>query len=166
MSKIPSNIISIAKNEKFQFTIIFLVVGILTWLMNKPEPQPPTVESEMFAIDKLLSDGQMAAPIELSNADSMDALVDRVALVNLYSLHPQTLKANQKVASRVRLARSPRDSSRFFVILTEKDHQKLIEKEGPFYATIQSRHSRKPTQFVESTIDNRSNNSIQIVSEL
>ena len=148
--KIQSKLNEYLRNDKIKYVCTFLILGILSWVLQKKEVQASAVVNEMKPIDHLLGDGQIAAPIELSNSEAIDGLMDQNAFVNLYSLHPQTLKANTKVATRVRLARSPKDQLRFFVILNESELQKLMQKEGPFYAVLQNRHRTGPTHINDS----------------
>ncbi len=153
------------KSDKIKYISVFIILGVFSWLLRTQESQAAANTDEMTAIDQLLGDGQIAAPIDLSNAEAIDGLMNQTAFVNLYTLHPQTLKANTKIATRIRLARSPKDPSKFFVIINESQLQKLLIKEGPYYAVLQSRHHKGPAEFNEKT-NPKIQESFQSVGEL
>jgi hypothetical protein len=154
------------KNEKIKYLSVFLILGGLSWIMREKEKSPLTEVNEMTAIDQMLGDGQIAAPIDLNNADAIDGLMDKTAFANLYSIHPQTMRANKKVATRVRLARSPKDPLKFFVIINENQLQQLLNKEGPYYAVLQNRHRRGPARFMDDNLTSKIQNQFQSVGEL
>ncbi|MFN9068389.1 MAG: hypothetical protein ACK5V3_14235, partial [Bdellovibrionales bacterium] len=143
-----------------------LVLRLLSCFLREHDNPITTEVNETKAIDQMLGDGQIAAPSELINAVAIDGLMDKTAFANLYSIHPQTMKANKKVATQVRLARSPKDPLKFFVIINENQLQQLLNKEGPYYAVLQNRRRSGPAQFADENSISKIKYQFQSVGEL
>jgi hypothetical protein len=138
-------------DDRIRFSALFLMLGLISWLWQKPETNafvtpPPTPE-----IDESLPVGLSAATVELVNNQAISAMIGSTAIVDLFTTESQTLKPAKKVARRVRLARSPGDAERFFIVVSEDHLREILSHPGPYFATVQSR-KRKDTLIVTDTV--------------
>lgn len=132
-------------DEKIKYAGFFLLLGLLSWLWQNFDSSKPITESahnQPVEIDELLTVEQTAAPVELSNADSLSAIIGNTAWVDLFTTDPQTYKPKRKIAARVKIARAPKDPERFFIIVRENELNQILKFEGPYFATLQSRRRR------------------------
>lgn len=161
--KIRSEFKKWLSDDRVRFSCLFLMLGIISWIWQRPEPTalPPLVQN--FEIDQSLPDGLSASTVDLVNSDAISAMIGANAIVDLFTTEPQTLKPNRKVASRVKLARSPGDHERFFIVVSDEHLKQILQFPGPYFATVQSR-KRRDTQILQEAA--KVQNKVQFQEEL
>lgn len=88
------------------------------------------------SIDLLIPDGQSLVPIEVANYETLDSLIGQFGTVDLFSVDPLNLAKNQKIASRVKLLRSPRNPSHFAILVPHQMAQHILQFKGPFVVSV------------------------------
>lgn len=77
--------------------------------------------------------------LEIDNFESINAIVDDFALVNLYQVHDN--KRSQLALQKVKLIRSPKDPRYFAVLATNTELELLTSFPGPFKVALQNPNS-------------------------
>ena len=98
--------------------------------------KPQTSDTE--AVDTFIPAGFVLVPIEVVNYESLDSVLGRYGVVDLFKTDPQTGERSEKVATRVRILRAPRNPSQFAVLAPESQSQRLVKAGGGFYVVIQN----------------------------
>ena len=105
-----------------------------TLASENDKSQTPDVE----AVDTFIPAGFVLVPIEVVNYESLDSVLGRYGVVDLFKTDPQTGERSEKVAARVRILRAPRNPSQFAVLAPESQSQRLVKHGGGFYVVIQN----------------------------
>lgn len=133
--KIPK----ISQTNKY---LLFSFLGlILTYLIFglKTEAQKPEVKN-IYA-DTFIPKGQVLVPLELANIDSLSALIDQFAMIDLYVGLPSD-RGSKKIASRIKLIRAPLNPNLYAVLVSESLSAQIMGSQGPFWAVLQNRNSQ------------------------
>lgn len=135
-----------------------LVAGFLAFYFDSTKAPvanarvPESVESAATYIPE----GFVLVPIEISNFESLDSLLGKHGVVDLYLPVDEVRKRPQKIAERVKILRAPLNPSHFAVLVTEEDSPRLATQPGPFIVVVQpfnSANSQAGTRFVSSSLE-------------
>lgn len=134
-----------ASNEKIRFSMIFLFVGLLSflWSRNGNTSDPALTYQEEKELDELIPEGFALLPIELINKEALSALIGETAFIDIYTLQSQTMNPNKKIATRMKLIKSPKNPDQFAIIISESRTLDILKYPGPYFATIQNRKNTK-----------------------
>ena len=92
---------------------------------------------EKQSIDTFIPEGFVLMPVELINSSSLYGILEGKGVVDLYSASPENSKA-EKVASAVKILRTPMDPKNFAILVPEHNAKFLIQMQKAFYAVIQN----------------------------
>ena len=124
------------ENKKvWQIWHILLFLSLMFTVMQKKKPTESL--PERADVDTLIPEGFVLAPVELSNGPSLDGLLDSKGVVDLYTGDPIKQKA-EKVASSVKILRSPLNPKYFAVLVPENEAKFLIQRFQAFHAVLQN----------------------------
>jgi hypothetical protein len=138
-----SVILKIHQNEKWALMLIFCVLGGITfWTSSQRNTIEVVQQDDRPELDELIPPGLVLLPVELTNREALAAIVGRTAVVDLLQVDPQTLSPQTKVASRVKLIRSPRNPDFFSLLVEENIYSEILKRPGPYFALVQSRRQR------------------------
>ena len=131
------------QNEKLKFSVLFLGLGILSyWVSREPAQRPKEDLEPTVQIDSLIPAGFVLLPLELVNRDALSSIVGSTAVIDLFSVNSQTLNPAKKIASRVKIIRSPRNPDQFALLIPEQETHSIFRQAGPYFAVIQNRATR------------------------
>lgn len=131
-------------NEKVRFTAVFVLLGLISFLFSqKPEPAVDQAPQKQVEIDELIPEGYFLLPLELTNREALVSMIGDTSIVDIFTIHPQTLNPQKKIASRVKLIKSPKNPDQFALLLEESNTMDILKYSGPYFATIQNRRNRK-----------------------
>lgn len=133
------------QNEKIRFTLLFMFIGLISyfWSANAEISKVgPTIQEEK-ELDELIPEGFALLPIELVNKEALSALIGETAFIDIYTLQSQTLNPNKKIATRMKLIKSPKNPDQFAIIILESKTLDILRHPGPYFATIQNRKNTK-----------------------
>lgn len=119
--------------------IAFVVFSIISNHQHNtatPTPSSPSSESP----DTLIPKGFVLVPVELRNADSLSALIDNFAIVDLYVASNSGQGHGQRVGHRLRLLRAPLNPNTFAVLVPDSEANSIVNGSGPLIAVIQNRN--------------------------
>ena len=130
-----------AGNEKIRFTVIFLLIGFISyfWSFSIKSSETTATYQDEKELDELIPEGYALLPIELVNKEALSALIGETALIDIYTLQTQTLNPNKKIASRMKLIKSPKNPDQFAIMISESRTLDILKHPGPYFATIQNR---------------------------
>lgn len=98
--------------------------------------------------DTIIPKGFVLVPIEVQNFESLDSILGRFALVDLFRSSGIENSAQRLVAKNVRLLRAPHNPSHFAVLVKEDDVDRILEFGGAFVVVIK-RRAEYGTEFVK-----------------
>ncbi len=115
------------------------------------------------SVDTFIPAGFVLVPIEVLNYESLDSVLGRFGVVDLYSADPSTGKKAEKVASRIRILRAPRNPNQFAVLAPEEESTDLV-KDGSGYFVVVQNPKLGGTVFEKRTPVSRKRNRILVES--
>ncbi len=140
--------IDISKLKEFFFkkSQIFSVIGLIVFLLASffnTRTQPSEEKKQSGPVnespDTIIPKGFVLVPIELKNAESLSALIENFAIVDLYIASLSSKAKGQKVGHHLRLLRAPLNPNTFAVLVPDGEASRLINGNGPLFAVIQNR---------------------------
>ncbi len=159
-----SKLKELVANEKIRFTAIFVILGLISFLFSqKTEAPEEQAQQKQVEIDELIPEGYFLLPLELTNREALVSMIGDTSIVDIFTIHPQTLNPQKKIASRVKLIKSPKNPDQFALLLKESNTMDILKYSGPYFATIQNRRNRK-TSFPKT--HNQSNVQVRYQEEL
>ena len=99
-----------------------------------------------------IPDGFVLVPIEVANYESLDSILGKFGVVDLYSVTDDPKKRPVKVAERIKILRAPLNPSHFAVLAPEADSVRIVSQSGPFTVVVQH-PSKSGTNFVNPSSD-------------
>jgi hypothetical protein len=105
------------------------------------------VDSEA-SVDTVIPKGFVLVPIEVENYQSLDPIIGKFAVVDLFSPQSGEKGNPKKLASRIKLIRAPLNPSQFAVLAPEDQAPRLMSTQGRFLVVVQNR-SQVGTNFVK-----------------
>lgn len=133
--KIPK--ISLA-NKYLLFSFICLILVYVLFGLKKEEVK--TNPQNIYA-DTIIPKGHVLVPLEIANIDSLSALIDQFAMIDLFVGLPSD-KGSKKIASRIKLIRAPLNPNLYAVLVSESLSSQIMGAQGPFWAVLQNRNSQ------------------------
>ena len=127
------------------WVIAVLAAGVMAWYWDRKTPtgegDPHKAES-IEAADTYIPQGFVLVPIEVANFDSLDSILGKYGIVDLYS-SSSTLDSGhesrpKKVADHVKILRAPLNPSHFAVLVSEAQSPDLVRYAGAFTVVVQN----------------------------
>lgn len=129
------------KNRTLLWVAAIVVAGALAFIFDqKPEPatnpnlEPETVEDAATFIPE----GYVLVPIEVANSESLDSILGKFGVVDLFVAPLDGQGRPRKVAERVKILRAPLNPRNFAVLAPEKDSQQLVGLAVPLTVVVQN----------------------------
>lgn len=122
----------------------FLMLGVatvLSYFFHQPstnkEIQKVNNEPEK-SLDTYIPIGKNLLPIEIANAEYLDPLIGPDGgVVDLYQVANESNRG-VKIASRIKIVRSPNSTLSFSAYITDEQTQQIMNFPGPFRAVVQN----------------------------
>lgn len=112
-------------------------LAAFAWDARSGQPAADAAEGAPETADTLIPTGFALVPIEVSNFESLDSILGRAGVVDLFLPSADGRQRARRVASRVRILRSPRDPSRFAVLVPTSESHRLVTHAGAFFVAVQ-----------------------------
>ena len=113
-------------------------------MQNSSEPVP--VE-RVAAVDTMIPKGYVLVPIEVQNYESLDSILGRFGVVDLFQPGSGTAESQRLVARNVRILRAPQNPSHFAVLIREEEVPRVLHQGGLFTVIVKRPHG-DGTEFV------------------
>ncbi len=144
------NLIEKIKKQKPLF-LLFVLSGVMAviWDFSKKDVETKLID-EVPSADTYVPEGFVLVPIEVQNAEALDAILGNVGVVDLF--HP-AIDPRQKarlIARQVKIIRAPLDPKKFAVLVPSDQSQALVKIDAPLFVTVHN-PKRQRTQFVKTT---------------
>lgn len=82
--------------------------------------------------------GFVLVPIEVANFESLDSILGKFGIVDLYVPAETRHGRARKVAEQIKILRAPLNPSHFAVLVREADSAQLVSHAGPFTVIVQN----------------------------
>lgn len=157
---------------QWTWVVAVLLAGFLAYYRDQTpkttgsahEPEP--IESAATFIPA----GYVLVPIEIANYESLDSILGKFGVVDLYLPSDDPKKPAKKVADRLRILRAPLNPSQFAVLAKEEDSARLVTHEGAFTVVVKN-PNHPGTEIVKKRHENPSKNAkvsrvtIEVINE-
>ena len=127
------------KNEKVILCAIFVALGFITFFLSQEEEKIETPVIVTPDLDELIPAGFVLLPIDLVNREALASIMGATAVVDILTVSPTTMSPQTKIASRVKLIRSPKNPDFFALLIEESASLEILNKPGPYFALIQNK---------------------------
>lgn len=97
--------------------------------------------------------GFVLVPIEVANYESLDSILGKYGVVDLYIPPAEPRGHSIKVAERVKILRAPLNPSHFAVLAPENESSQLVRHDGPFLVVVQNPSAPHGTKFVNHELE-------------
>lgn len=116
-----------------------MALGLITYFVSHEEPKVVEVAAQAPDLDELIPAGHVLLPIELVNREALASIMGATAVVDLLTVNPTTMSPQTKIASRVKMIRSPKNPDFFALLIEESESSQILSKPGPYFALIQNK---------------------------
>lgn len=128
------------QDEKIRFSLMLFVLAILTYLVSKADsPEPQVQNEEIVQLDALIPEGFVLLPLDLVNREAISSIVGSTAVIDLFTVNAQTLNPSKKIATRIKIIRTPRNPDQFALLVQENETPQILNYTGPYFAVIQNK---------------------------
>lgn len=130
------------QDEKIKFSMMFLILAVLTYFVSKADTPPPKPqEEEVVQLDSLIPEGFVLLPLDLVNREALSSIMGSTAVIDLFTVNAQTLSPSKKIATRIKIIRTPRNPDQFALLVRENETPQILNYAGPYFAVIQNKAS-------------------------
>ncbi len=133
------NIQKILKNEKTILCAIFVALGFITFFISQEQEKVEIQAVQAPDIDELIPAGFVLLPVELVNREALASIMGATAVVDLLTVNSTTMSPQTKIASRIKMIRSPKNPDFFALLIEESASADILNKPGPYFALIQNK---------------------------
>lgn len=123
------------------FAVFLLLLETLRSQANKNSSSPEQVEP--YNIDTVIPAGHVLVPLQIQNAENINALLGQMGVVDLWTYDFESRKKSKKIANQVKLIRAPLDPSVFAVMVRDEESKEILEYGDQFYVTVHRPDSKK-----------------------
>jgi len=135
ISKLPS-----LKPTQWTWIVAATLAGFMAYYRDVTTPasadvhEPEPVESAATYIPA----GFVLVPIEVANYESLDSILGKFGVVDLYIPPQEPNKRARKIAEHIRILRAPLNPSQFAVLAREEDSPRIVSHDGPFLVVVKN----------------------------
>jgi hypothetical protein len=133
------NLKKIIKNEKLVLCGIFIILGLITYIISREEDKTQVAQAQVPDLDELIPAGYVLLPVELVNREALASIMGSTAVVDILTVNPTNLSPQTKIASRIKIIRSPKNPDFFALLVEENASAEILSKPGPYFALIQNK---------------------------
>jgi hypothetical protein len=134
------NLKKIIKNEKIVLCAVFIALGLVSFLISHEDEKPaPQTVAQVPDIDDLIPVGQTLLSIDLVNREALASILGATAVVDLLTVNPTSLTPQTKIASRVKMIRSPRNPNYFSLLVDADSATQITSHPGPYFAMVRNK---------------------------
>ncbi|MEC9282258.1 MAG: hypothetical protein VX642_06070 [Bdellovibrionota bacterium] len=116
---------------------VCLVVGFFQYQDSQDKSQQKgSVTRPLLSYDTLIPSGYNLVPIEIANAENIQALIEDSAVVDLFIGGTEKNPRSKKVANQVRLLRAPKNPNLFAILCKRSMTESIMNHTGPFWVSV------------------------------
>jgi hypothetical protein len=142
--------------QQWTWIVAAMLCGFIAFYFDvtssKGSSSTPTVQAEgLDSPATFIPAGFVLVPIEVANFESLDSILGKFGIVDLYLPSDDPKKRARKVGEKLKILRAPLNPSRFAVLVREDDSAKLVSHNGAFTVVVQN-PERAGTGFVNPDV--------------
>lgn len=122
--------------------LLVVALGALFILLtDAPETDSSATTSHsanVASLDTFIPPGTVLIPIELENYNSVDSILGRYGVVDLFQSDPARPGKNQLVARKIKVIRAPQNPSQLAVLVPESEASRFFKENSVFFAAVQN----------------------------
>jgi hypothetical protein len=129
------------------------IAGFLAYYWDSKAPREgkePRDPQLLETASTMIPAGYVLVPIEVANYESLDSILGKHGVVDLYVGEDGTKTRQRKVAERIKILRAPLNPSHFAVLAPENESARIVSHQGPFTVVVQNPNRPSGTRFVNS----------------
>jgi hypothetical protein len=119
-----------------------LAAGLLAFIWDQRanestdtlKPEPESVEEAATYIPE----GFVLVPIEVANFESLDSILGKFGVVDLFVASEDSRGRPRKIAERVKILRAPLNPDHFAVLVPDNESQKIVAYSGALTVVVQN----------------------------
>lgn len=126
------------------WTAIILLSGVFAFVLDNRKPETTAAEIEPESPESaatFIPAGFVLVPIEVANYESLDSILGKFGVVDLYTSSIDPNQRPKKIAARIKILRAPLNPNHFAVLAAEEDSSKLVGFSGPLTVVVQNPNS-------------------------
>lgn len=104
------------------------------------KPEAESVESAATYIPA----GHVLVPINVANADSLDSILGKFGVVDLYAPQDDPRAKPRKLAEHIKILRAPLNPNHFAVLVPDSESQKIVAFSGAVTVVVQNPSAAGP----------------------
>ena len=139
----------IGKLKYWLLAIVFAGLFALIWDLGSPKKDAEMIQPESpETAATYIPAGYVLVPIEVANYESLDSILGKFGVVDLFRPPLGEHGRPVKVAERVKILRAPLNPSHFAVLVRDADAPRLVTEGGAFTVVVQNPSRTDGTRFV------------------
>lgn len=116
--------------------LLLCLIALVGQLFSGQTHKEVLPDKQETTYDTYIPEGFSLVPIEVANIESLDALLGPYGVVDLFTaVTPQNPKS-EKIASKMKIVRAPKNPQFFAVLVPFKDVDKIMSVSGPFIVSV------------------------------
>lgn len=128
----------IQRIRKMPFYYLY-IIGVIfsvgfTWVIH---PREKTKQSHQ-SLDTYIPEGFVLVPIEVQNYESLDLVIGKFGVVDLYQSSDVKSERPKPIAKAIKILRSPMNPSLFAVLAPDDQAHIIVKHPGPFQVVVQN----------------------------
>ena len=139
-----------SENNINVIAVFAMILGLIAFLaqFGKPSEKLKKTNQILESIDIFIPEDQSLVPIRVANNESLDQIIGRYGVVDLYSVPLNPGERAVRIAYKVRLLRSPGNPNYFSVLLPADQAHRITGYPGEFYVSVRNPKSTG-TRFIK-----------------
>lgn len=127
-----------------------LIAGLIAfiWDQRTNDSKVASARPEAESVEEAatyIPDGYVLVPIEVANYESLDSILGRFGIVDLFVGSEDPRIKPRKLAEHVKILRAPLNPSHFAVLVPDYESQKIVAYSGALTVVVQNPKKSGPT---------------------
>ncbi len=123
------------------WAVAIVLAGVIAfaWDFNRSISGPSAIQAESpETASTFIPAGFVLVPIEVANYESLDSILGKFGVVDLFKAPIDGRGRPIKVAERVKILRAPLNPSHFAVLVPDSESSRLVSESGAFTVVVQN----------------------------
>lgn len=132
----------------FVYAGLVSLLPLLSFVLTKDKVVDTTRPKTLTDVDTIIPRGFVLVPIEVKNYESLDSILGKFGVVDLFQ--PTSTDENKQIliAKNVRILRAPQNPTQFAVLISENESHRIL-KSGGIFTVVLKRPNANGMEFVK-----------------
>jgi hypothetical protein len=125
-----------------------LVAGLIAFIWDQRASESTAAKPEAESVQEAatyIPEGYVLVPIEVANFESLDSILGKFGVVDLFVGSEDPRVRPRKLAERVKILRAPLNPNHFAVLVPDNESQKIVAYSGALTVVVQNPNKSGPT---------------------